>query len=252
MLQNGRESLVAVVLLAVCSLFPIASVAQTPVPQPIPVSVQNTPNVNVANTPTVSVSNTPSVNVANSPSVTLQSGASVAVTSPLDGQGNRTPIAVLDAFQPYEDSCTINFAGLQFSNCYFQSIPADKLLVIQEFDAYGYPETGVQPDYVALYYTGAFIAHYFPATHMSSAGGLDMYVSNAETRVYMLPGSQPNCGVDLSGHSSQMYTCQISGYLVDAPLNSSSNTAPAQGRQLPPAPVVRSSAAGRQASDTGR
>ena len=62
-----------------------------------PVQVTNTPNVSVVNNPSVSVSNTPSVNVANTPTVTLEAGASVNVSTPLDGQGNPTPLAVLDA-----------------------------------------------------------------------------------------------------------------------------------------------------------
>jgi hypothetical protein len=64
-----------------------------------------------------SISNTPSVNVANTPTVTLEAGASVNVSSPLDGEGNPTPLVVLDAVQPYEDSCLILFSGSQFGNC---------------------------------------------------------------------------------------------------------------------------------------
>src|SRR5581483_11368559 len=97
--------------LAACSLIAVPAFGQAGTKQPASampvqsVQVVNTPNVNVANTPSVSVTNTPSVDIANTPSVNLASGASVSVTSPLDSQGNPTPLAVLEAFQPYEDQC---------------------------------------------------------------------------------------------------------------------------------------------------
>src|ERR1700683_5203035 len=102
--------------MATCTLISVPSFGQSPLQSVTqPVVVVNTPNVNVANTPSVSVTNTPnvtitntpSVNDANTPNVTLEAAASVAVTSPLDGEGNPTPLAVLDAVQPYEDSCLI-------------------------------------------------------------------------------------------------------------------------------------------------
>ncbi len=210
------------------------------------VSVTNTPNVNVTNTPNVSITNTPNVNVANTPSVTLESGASVAVTSPPDGQGNPTPIAVLDAFQPYEDACTISFNGLQSGTCQFHTIPAGKQLVVQEFDAFGQIETGLKPYFVLL--TARSVYHYFPATFMNSAYGIDTFVTNAETRLYAPPNYAPYCTVILTADSSQYYNCQLSGFLVDVPLESSGLESPTQHRPLPP-PLGRNS--GRQANNSG-
>jgi len=221
-----------------------------------PVQVVNTPNVNVANTPSVSVSNTPnvnvtntpSVNVANSPSVTLEAGASVGVTSPLDGQGNPTPIAVLDAFQPYYDSCSFNFSGQGYGYCYFQTIPSDKQLVIQEFDAIGQLEPGLRPQYVVLDPISGS-SHYFTATYMTTAFGADDLVTNAVTRLYATPGASPACSVALNGYSSANYFCQITGFLVDAPLPGSGAASPAKERQRPQLPGGRNSGPSRPLSN---
>jgi len=223
----------------------IKQLASQPAPQSLPVTVQNTPNVNVtntasvtvANTPSVSVTNTPSVNVANTPSVTLESGASVAVTSPVDGQGNPTPIAVLDAFQPYEDECIIAFNGLTGGSCAFQPIPSGKQLVIQEFDAFGQIETGLKPYFALL--TSWWVYHYFPATFMNSAYGIDTFVTNAETRLYAPASYAPGCSVYLTANSYQYYNCQLSGYLVDMPEGGSDLAAPKQHHQHPPLSLGR-------------
>src|SRR5271169_3056172 len=117
MTQNAWKCVIAVSLFSACTLASVPLLGQNPSSVVQPVQVVNTPNVNVANTPSVnvtntpnvSVANTPSVNVANNPTVTLEAGASVNVNNPIDGEGNPTPLAVLEAVQQYQDRCTIIF-----------------------------------------------------------------------------------------------------------------------------------------------
>jgi hypothetical protein len=209
MSQDARKSLVAVSLLAVCLLVAIPVVAQKPpVPQPIPVSVQNTPNVNVTNTP--------SVNVANTPTVTLSGGASVAVTNPLDGQGNPTPLATLEAVQLYGAFCIVEFSSRNGGACDLTAIPAGKELVVQEFDAVGRVEPGNRPLLISLEDT---ITGYnvFPYTFMANDGRFDYLATHQETRLYVLPGYLPICVVELPAGSLGSYVCNISGFLVDVP-----------------------------------
>lgn len=213
MSQSATKVLVAIGLLAACSLVAIPAVAQKApsVPQALPVNVENTPNVNVANTPSVSVTNTPSVNVANTPTVTLAPGGSTNVTNPLDGQNNPTPLATLDAIQPYEDSCALGFNGSNVGNCTFHAVPQGKRLVIQEFDAVGFVETGLKPFYVAII---TVEDHIFPATFMGSGNGQDSFATHQETRVYA--AGSPACTVNLTGGSSiGNWYCAFSGFLVD-------------------------------------
>jgi hypothetical protein len=197
-----------------------------------PVVVVNTPNVNVANTPSVSVTNTPNVtvtntpnvNVANTPTVTLEAGAGVSVTSPLDGEGNPTPLAVLDAFQPYEDACEMGFGGTGAANCTFQPIPSGKRLVIQEFDATGTLETGLKPEFVGL--IPSDLAHWFTATFMGTENGNDFFDTHQETRLYAPATATPYCFVGVTSNSNGVYECVLSGFLVDVPLGSSSSVQP--------------------------
>jgi hypothetical protein len=245
MLLKQKKSITAVCLLAACTLFTLTGIAQTktaPAPptqpvlvtngagQPVPTTAQgtttvagtvnigNTPSVSVANMPSVNVSNTPSVNVANTPAVTLAGGASVAVTSPLDGQGNPTQLAVLDAVQPYEDTCIINFAGGDQGFCSFQQIPSGKRLVIQEFDALGQVEIGVKPAYLEM--VVATKPHFFPATFIGTfRNAWDNFVTHQETRMYGIStlGAAPSCFVNLSTSSNLGWVCSFSGFLVDVP-----------------------------------
>ena len=241
-MKPWREPLLlALPLLAACTLVAVPALGQKPsqnvlvvngTGQAVPtaaqgvttvvgtVNVGNTPNVNVTNTPSVNVANTPSVAVTNTPTVTLAGGASVAVTSPTDGQGNPTPLAVLEAVQPYQDGCQIQFCGSSSAFCLFRSIPSGKQLVIQEFDAvttFGL-EAGLSPLSVLL--TNLGLNHYFTAVLMGTAGGVGFYATHQETRLYPSTtlGLAPACFVGLSGPSSQVYNCQFSGFLVDIPL----------------------------------
>ena len=221
MSQNARKSSFAVCLLAVGALVAIPAVAQkSPVPQPIPVNVENTPNVNVANTPSVSVTNTPSVNVsntpnvnvANTPTVTLSSGASVAVTSPPDGQGNPTPLATLEAVQIYAATCSIFFEGGVVGDCDFPAVSEGKELVVQEFDAFGDLEGGNLPYYITLQNTLALI-NYFTYMVTASGAGYTITTTHQETRLYVIQGT-PLCRVGVLNSSNGVYTCNISGFLV--------------------------------------
>jgi hypothetical protein len=180
--------------------------------QPVPTAAQGTTNV----AGTVNIGNAPSVNVANTPTVSLAGGASVNVTNPLDGQSNPTPLAVLDAIQPYDDFCRIDFSGGSGSACNLQTIPSGKRLVIQEFDAYGELEGGLKP--ISIKLLPGQLYHFFTATFMGSSGGADYFATHQETRLYVPSNTTPGCGVTLSSTSSfSRYYCQLSGFLVDVP-----------------------------------
>lgn len=183
------------------------------------VNVGNAPNVNVTNTPSVNVANTPSVSVANTPTVTLATGASINVTSPQDGQGNPTPLAVLEAVHSYEDACGSFFGGNAFATCTFNVIPSGKRLIIQEFDAGVSVDASLKPVSVSLgALSNAFIYHSFTTTFMGGGGGGDSFATHQETRLYASPNSHPNCVVLLTGNSvGGQLSCQLSGYLVDVP-----------------------------------
>jgi hypothetical protein len=211
-------------LFATCTLFAIPAIAQSkPAPptqnvlvvngagQPVPTAAQGTTNV----AGTVNIGNAPNVNVANTPTVNLAGGASVNVTNPLDGQSKPTPLAVLDAIQPYEDSCSVLFGGISFGTCNFRAIPSGKRLVIQEFDANGGLETGLKP--IALILSTPAVDHAFTATFMGSAPVYDLFATHQETRLYVPPSQTPTCFVSLSGNSSLHYNCALSGFLVDVP-----------------------------------
>ena len=253
MTQNVWKCVIAVSLFSACTLASVPLFGQGGVTQPVQVvntpnvnvvnspsvSVTNTPSVSVTNTPNVSVTNTPSVNVANTPAVTLEAGASVNVTSPLDGEGNPTPLAVLDAVQPYEDECVIFFSGSDLANCNFQTIPSGKRLVIQEFDATGVLETGLQVQFIDLNPSSA-VGHWFPATHMASSGGYDYFATHQETRLYSSSGATPSCGVGITTDSQTgNYICDLSGFLVDVPAGSSSAVAPTRPHRIPTLPNGR-------------
>jgi hypothetical protein len=181
------------------------------------VNVGNTPSVNVANTPNVNVSNTPNVNVTNTPTVSLAGGASVGVTNPLDGQGNPTPLAISEAVQPYEDFCFMGFNGAGYGQCSFQALPAGKRLVIQEFDALGFLQSGSKPIYITVYSTNINFGHHFAATFMGTGFGGDNFVTHQETHIYFAANTTPNCFVAITPASDSNYTCALSGFLVDVP-----------------------------------
>ena len=231
MTLKQRKCMVAASVFAGCVLA-VSATAQVRPAQPVvvtnsasqsvPTVAQGTTNVagtvNIGNTPSVTVTNTPSVNVSNTPTVNLASGAGVTVTNPLDGQNNPVPLAALDATQPYEDSCTIPLSGTHGGDCNFQAIPAGKRLVIQEFDAFGFIDTGVKP--VTIIFLSV-MNHAFPATFMGGSPGYDYFATHQETRLYVAPGGYGLfCAVSLSGQTTGQYSeysCALSGYLVDVP-----------------------------------
>jgi hypothetical protein len=194
-------------------------------PVPTTATVSGTVNlssgttVNVGNMPSVNVSNTPSVNVANTPSVNLAAGSGVNVSNPLDSQNNPSPLATLDATQPYEDSCGSSFGGSDRGFCSFQAIPAGKRLVIQEFDAFVAIETGLKPLYIIENRENQGpVPHFVTATFMGSTGLRDYFATHQETRLYASSNQAPICFVAISGLSNLgQYFCQLSGFLVDVP-----------------------------------
>ena len=176
------------------------------------VNVGNTPNVNVANTPNVNVANTPSVSISGTPTVNLAAGGSVSVTNPLDTQSNPTPLAMMEGFQIYEDTCSTVFGGSNSGKCNFQALPAGKRLVIQEFDSDILVETGTKPATVTLNATS--VSHYFPATLMGNFNG-DQFATHQATHIYTSLGATPFCFTTLSNFSNGSFTCNISGFLLD-------------------------------------
>jgi hypothetical protein len=196
---------------------PVPTVAQGTTNVSGSVSLSSGTTVNIGNTPTVTVGNMPNVNVANTPTVSLVGGASVGVTNPLDGQNNPTPLATLDAAQPYEDVCIMAINEFGYGACSFQVIPSGKRLVIQEFDASGTLQAGARPIYLYLTTQPGF-DHHFAATFMGTGFGYDNFVTHQETRLYSLQNSTPTCSAAVTNPSnSSFYKCYLSGFLVDVP-----------------------------------
>ena len=222
MSKNARKCAIVTCVVAVCALMSVSLVAQTvtqPVRvvngtgQPVPTAAQGTTTV----AGTVNVGNTPNVNVANTPTVTLSSGSSIAVTNPPDGQGNPTPLATLEAVDVYGAHCLVSFGGSDSGSCMFTPVPYGKQLVVQEFDAFGRVETGNRPYDIAIGGT-ITVGNYFPYTFMVNTGGFDFLNTHQQTRVYVLQGTTPQCFVALPAASRGIYSCNISGFLVDVPL----------------------------------
>jgi|SRR6516164_305365 hypothetical protein len=176
------------------------------------VNVGNTPNVNVTNTPNVNVANTPSVSIAGTPTVNLAAGGSVSVTNPLDGQSNPSPLAIMEGFQIYEDTCSTLFGGSNSAKCSFHALPAGKRLVIQEFDSDVLVEPGTKPANILL--NALSVDHYFPATLMGNFNG-DQFATHQATHIYSSLGATPFCFTTLSNFSNGSFICNISGFLLD-------------------------------------
>jgi hypothetical protein len=220
--KKARKHAIDVSVTAACILMSASLLAQTvtqPVKvvngagQPVPTVAQGTTTV----AGSVNVANTPSVNVANTPTVTLSSGASVSVTNPPGSQGDPAPLATLEAVQVYGSHCAVSFGGSDSGSCAFVPIPHGKQLVVQEFDAFGRVETGNRPFELALAGT-VTVGNYFTYAFMVNMAGFDFLTTHQPTRVYVLQGSTPQCFVALPATSQGIYSCNISGFLVDVPL----------------------------------
>ena len=215
----------AMSLIAGWALMALPALSQTQVvvtntsAHPVPVVSQGTTNVsgtvNVGNMPGVNVVNTPSVSIAGSPTVTLAPGGSTGVTNVLDSQSNPKPLTVLEAAQPYQDHCQINISSGTFGTCNFQQIPANKRLVIEEFDSFGYMTTGVRP--IMLDMENGNGSDFFPVTAMGTSNGMDFFTSHNSTRIYAY-NTVPSCLLNLAGPAASVdYLCHFSGFLVDVP-----------------------------------
>jgi hypothetical protein len=220
--KDARKHAIAVCVIAVCILMSVSLVAQT-VTQPVKVVNGTGQPVPTAAQGTTTVAGT--VNVGNTPTVTLSSGASVSVTNPPDSQGNPIPLATLEAVQVYGSHCGISFEGNDSGACAFISIPYGKQLVVQEFDAFGRVETGNRPFELGLAQTVTG-GNYFPYTFMVNTNGFDFLTTHQQTRLYVLQGTRPQCFVALPTTSQGIYSCNISGFLVDVPLAEQPITAP--------------------------
>jgi len=145
---------------------------------------------------------------------------------------------VLDAVQPYEAACDLEFNGTEVGDCTF-TVPAGKELVVQEFDAGGRVETGTRLETIGWESTPNSnpVAHEFTTTFMGSDGTYDYFATHQETRLYAPPSSTPDCLVFLTNTSNQGFTCSISGFLVDVPLGSDgkvTNGGQHQRQMMPP------------------
>jgi len=201
------------------------TVVNTPT-HPVPMAPQGTTNVagtvNVGNTPNVNIANSPSVSIAGTPTVVLAPGGITGVTNTPDGQHLPAPLAISEAMQPYQDTCTLPFSGNGRGFCSLQTIPQGKRLVVEEFDAAsGLPpfglEAGCKPTGIVLTVTADGTPHYFPATFMGNdpSANRDYFATHQNTRLYGSPGVAPQCTVVLSCFSNASYSCQISGFLED-------------------------------------
>src|ERR1044071_9798508 len=120
MTRTIQEWAITTLVLSVCVLVAISAAGQ---------SASKPPNGSV--TQPVQVVNTPNVNVVNTPTVTLAPGANASVSNPPNNQNNPTPLAVLEAIQPYEDSCGFDYNGGNDGTCTMHAVPAGKRLVIE-------------------------------------------------------------------------------------------------------------------------
>jgi hypothetical protein len=196
--------------------------------QPVPTTAQGTTNVagtvNVGNMPNVNVANTPNVNVTNTPTVSVAAGATINVTNPPNSQNNATPLAVLEATQPYEDACNTVFSGSAGGSCSFHTVPAGKRLVIQEVDFSLQVDLGLRPlviEVIDATGVGA-IRHQFTATFMGTdtldIPNSDHFSMHQETRLYAGQNVTPSCDVGVSNTANAAhFTCELSGFLVDVP-----------------------------------
>ena len=173
--------------------------------------------VQVVNTPNVHVTNTPSVNVANTPTVALAHGASVNVTNPIDSGNSAVPLIVVDGGQPYQDGCVFEFNGNGAGYCNFQTVPANKRLVIQEVDLAGIVEAGQQTFKITINTGfGYGSSHFLTATLMSDDGIHRTFATHQETHLYVGSNIQPSCDVQLTRTSNTgNWACTLSGYMAD-------------------------------------
>jgi hypothetical protein len=195
---------------------PVPTVAQGTTNVAGTVNLSSGSTVNVGNTPNVNIANNATVTVANTPTVSLAPGAAVSVSNPLDAQNNPTPLAVLEAVQPYESVCEIRAPIDPDGVCALQAVPSGKRLVVEELDAWFIVETGIKPIQTDLYTT---VPHFFPMTLVASGidGGTDdAFATHQATRLYFTGPGAINCSILLSQPSfSGSFTCGVSGFLVD-------------------------------------
>ena len=191
-MRSGEYRLVpAGILLAACALFAPAAIAQAS-----PASPQNVLVVNGNRRP-------------------------VPITNQIDSQGNAAPLAVLEATQPYEDTCTISIVGRSGGSCTFQSIPSGKRLVIEEFDGQatlGLDAMGDLVTPILIRLDTPSKPHFFPATPMGTSARTAYFATHQQTRIYIGSTMAPQCMLGLSGQVNVgTFVCDVSGFLVDVP-----------------------------------
>jgi hypothetical protein len=173
----------------------------------------------------VGITGTPYVNIANTPTVNFAAGSGLTVSNPMDIQNNPTPLTILDAPQPYEDTCRSPLSGQNAIGCTWKTIPAGKRLVIQEIDVGFGVDPGIRPTIIKV--NGDISEtppdHFFTATFMGTdIFGLDNFATHQETRLYVGQNQTPFCRVELSrsqssGNPNAAFNCGLSGFLLDVP-----------------------------------
>jgi hypothetical protein len=207
MIRTIQEWATKTLPLWACVLLSVAAIAQNGTKPPngsvvTPVQVVNTPNVNVVNTPTV----------------TLAPGAGVSVVNPLNNQNNPSPLAVLEAIQPYEDSCGFDYNGDNDGTCNMHPVPAGKRLVIEEVDLWGRVEPGTTPTVALLFNPATAVAHSLVPILIGNSNQFEYRAEHQTTRLYVGSGVALQFNAIVTRPSNEgSWSCNLSGFLVDVP-----------------------------------
>ena len=198
---------------------------------PVPTTIQNTPNVNVSGgsvgitgTPTVNVGTLPAVQLSGTPGVNVANTPNVALSSPVGtaGPGNTAGVLVKDldnpARQPFQQklSCTTTAGGPFFCTASLALSPG-KGLVVEYLQVFSNESGGSTASYGLqtivngnpganwIFTPGTRIAPNFP-------------VGEHQVRIYADPGSTVTfSGFQNSTTGTVTFNVLLSGYLVNVP-----------------------------------
>lgn len=192
---------------------------------PVPTTIQNTPNVNIANTPNVNatISGTPAVNVTNTPAVTISGTPAVSVTNlptGTAGPGNITGLAVknLDepGRQPFQHTfgCSVPAAASKCTDDF--TVPAGERLVIEYlviFSADSGASTTLEYSLKTQVQNATGIYAYFPGPAVAGSN----HTSEHLVRIYADPGTVVEfTGFQNNTASGVVFSAIFSGYFVAA------------------------------------
>ncbi len=194
---------------------------------PVPTSIQNTPNVNIANTPAVTISGTPAVSVSGTVSAAITGTPSVSVTGtpavsvsnlptgtagPANTTGMLTKNLDEPARQPFHQLLTCSTLGTGSCNATY-TVPAGKRLVIEYFTV-AWTAT-----------SGAVTASYQVTTTVQGVDGVYQYLTVAGAsdhlvRIYADAASLvgfTGSANSATGPGTVNFQMQFSGYFVSVP-----------------------------------